>query len=467
MSNVENAGEWSGDAYAQALTGEGEYWDNFIARRLLSGEMPGSVDWRLNFTQFRFNHDWGPLCLGPHGINFRMREINYLLRAAVPRPGVRVLDLGCGAGWLSLELARLGAIVTALDISPANLALARYMAATNARNFPYLYKRFAGLFSKLEDFGSVEYSYADLNSVELPRGEYDAVVVWDSLHHVANLERLLEQVRSSLKPGGSFVGVDHAFVTPLTHNFNVSTWGQVEDFYGWVTQSDPHWLYDGVNALAASRDWGVLSVDYDSTPVPGFERFQRDLFSEMLGVLHGKGRQQTPDPTQAGPSQKSSDAESPFEDVSAQRLMRVLYESFAVKEFRTICPFIQPETHFPHYRSEDERVFQHYLSVAMIKEGERAIEAGRADGQWFLFHLAPERPATVTLPGWLREFGASGPAERIAHLNEDAARKNDYIARLEADVANKNAAITDLETKVKQHEAALAEARRPRLPWKR
>src|SRR6476659_2445128 len=159
--------------YSQALAGEGEYWDSFVAERLLRGEIPGSIDWRLTFTQFRANHGWRPFCLGPAGINFRMNELRYLMDTAVSRPGARVLDLGCGAGWLSLELARRGAHVVALDISPTNLALGRYMAETNARNFPFLYQRFAGLPCNLQDFGSVEHVYADLNTVKLPASEYD------------------------------------------------------------------------------------------------------------------------------------------------------------------------------------------------------------------------------------------------------------------------------------------------------
>src|SRR5438046_2024291 len=153
MSGVDNhAGQSDAPtSYAQQLWEEGEYWDNYIADRLIQhNEIPGSVDFRIFCTQFSYKHNWGPPCLGPIVINFREREIRYILQQAARRPRMRVLDLGCGAGWLSLELARQGAHVTAVDISHTNLALGRHMVETNARNFPFLYQRFAGLPCKLE-----------------------------------------------------------------------------------------------------------------------------------------------------------------------------------------------------------------------------------------------------------------------------------------------------------------------------
>ncbi|QDL92982.1 methyltransferase domain-containing protein [Paroceanicella profunda] len=50
------------------------------------------------------------------------------LAAFAARPGERVLDLGCGAGRSSLALARAGAEVTGVDISPDLLAAARAAA---------------------------------------------------------------------------------------------------------------------------------------------------------------------------------------------------------------------------------------------------------------------------------------------------------------------------------------------------
>ncbi len=60
--------------YNEAIVGEGEYWDSFVAERVMRGEIPGSIDWRLTFSQFRYNHDWRPFCVGAPGINFRMNE---------------------------------------------------------------------------------------------------------------------------------------------------------------------------------------------------------------------------------------------------------------------------------------------------------------------------------------------------------------------------------------------------------
>jgi 2-polyprenyl-3-methyl-5-hydroxy-6-metoxy-1,4-benzoquinol methylase len=514
MSDKDQTTEHLHEEYKHALAGEGEYWDNFIAQRLLRGEIPGSIDWRLTFSQFRYNHDWRPLSLGPQLINFRLPEIRYVLDRATPRPGMRVLDLGCGAGWLSLEMARRGAHVTGMDISPTNLALGRYMAETNARNFPQLYERFVGLPCRLEEFGSVEYVYADLNGVTLPKNEYDAVVVWDSLHHVANLEGLLEQVRTALKPGGAFIGVDHAFATSRTNTFNQVALPWLDDLSAWIVANDPAWLYDGASRLGRQHDWGVLGVDYDDTPIPGFKEFSEQLLAEMADIIRSSLRRENPDKVQAHTEDvgkaPQAEEESPFEDVSAHTVMLALLEEFQAERFYTIGPFVQPERHIPHYRGEAERIFQHYLAATLVRIGEQAIARGQADGQWFLFHLSPDRPGPDQAQAFARYTGqeADKPAyalhleaeldrqsveleERLAHIanlkaivaHQDITLANqqtaltildtslkerlDYATRLEQELESKNSELTSLQAYVRRLETELAEARRPRLPWKR
>jgi SAM-dependent methyltransferase len=497
----------SASKYAESLAGEGEYWDNFIAQLLIKdGQIPGSVDFRLFFTQYSSQHNWGPPCLGPISINFREREIRNVLTQATRVPGARVLDLGCGAGWLSLELARQGAHVTAVDISHSNLSIARHMAATNARNFPFLYQKFAGLPCALERFGSVEHVYSDLNNIELPKQEYDAVVVWDSLHHVQNLERLLGQVRASLKPDGVFVGVDHAFATPLTIAYNEAIAPWLKEINDWLVREDPEWLYEAANRPAGQYDWGVLGVDYDVRPVEGFEAFEDQVREEILSIIRRRpGQESIEDSNGGGAGQVEDDtvplaashagAEehiSPFEDVSAEQVMRLLIDNFGVQQFRTICPLIRPDQYFAAPRSEPERIFQHYLSVLLVNLNERAIAEQRADGQWFLFHLTLDQTRTGDLPGSLSHVRSSSSVESIiraleeskselaareariaaleaalAHMHNAAGDSTAYVSHVEAELARKDEAIGALESRVRELEKDLTKARAPRLPWKR
>jgi len=480
---VEPAGRDDLDSnYSRDLAGEGEYWDNFIADRLLNhDEIPGSVDFRIFFTQFSRKHNWGPPCLGPVAINFREREVRYVLIHAARRPGMRVLDLGCGAGWLSLELARQGAHITAVDISKTNLALGRYMVENNARNFPYLYQRFAGLQCRLEEFGSVEYVYGDLNNITLPRAEFDAVVVWDSLHHITDLELLLAKIRTTLKPDGIFVGVDHAFATQATADYNGAIIPWLKDFLSWVDKTNPEWMYKQVASLFQQRDWGVLGVDYSVEPVPGFAAFEAQVRDEMLEIIKAGVKQDALERLQARPlsagDQSQAAGESPFEDVSAERLMRTLIEQFEVEQFSTTCPLIVPERYFPPPRSEAERIFQHHISAMLVEINERAIERGQADGQWFLFHLTPNRPSTTNHKPALERILNSTTVESARQIAQSAeeqrlklAEREAYAATLEnalAEIARKDDALEDMSAKVRQLEAELTEARKPRLPWKR
>ena len=116
-----------------------------------------------------------------------------LISTALAQKG-RVLDLGCGAGWLSLELARQGADVDAVEVSSQRIDIARYYLQNN----PFT-----------ESFGSIQYLVSDLNMITLSAARYQTVVCWDTLHHIPELERLIKEVRDSLVPGGRFIVYDH------------------------------------------------------------------------------------------------------------------------------------------------------------------------------------------------------------------------------------------------------------------
>ena len=105
-----------------------------------------------------------------------------------------MLDLGCGSGWLSLELARNGLEVYGVDASPDRIRIARNFLKTN----PYK-----------NNFGKLAYFQEDVNKLSFPNNYFDTIVVWDTLHHFPNLDRLINKLKLFLKKDGQLVCFDH------------------------------------------------------------------------------------------------------------------------------------------------------------------------------------------------------------------------------------------------------------------
>ena len=98
--------------------------------------------------------------------------------------GQRILDAGCGTGALSIEAAKRGAEVIAIDISPSLIELARERTP-------------AGL------GGHIEFRVGDMLDPQL--GQFDHVVAMDSLIHygrddvIAALTQLAGRCRQSIQ----------------------------------------------------------------------------------------------------------------------------------------------------------------------------------------------------------------------------------------------------------------------------
>jgi SAM-dependent methyltransferase len=96
------------------------------------------------------------------------------------RPGMSVLELGCGAGYFTRELARSEADIVAIDVSPELLKIAT--ANCSAPN--------------------VRYEIQNAYDLSYPDAAFDSVVGSSVLHHL-EIKEALREIYRVLKPGGT------------------------------------------------------------------------------------------------------------------------------------------------------------------------------------------------------------------------------------------------------------------------
>ena len=112
-----------------------------------------------------------------------------------------ILDVGCGGGSLSLELARGGHKVTGIDISKESIKIAKQ----TARN---------GLKKKLSN--NISFLNKSFNQVNIKNNEkYDAVIFFKTLHHLQHTNKIIRKTKSILKKNGKIIVVE-----PLRDNIS-------------------------------------------------------------------------------------------------------------------------------------------------------------------------------------------------------------------------------------------------------
>jgi 2-polyprenyl-3-methyl-5-hydroxy-6-metoxy-1,4-benzoquinol methylase len=99
----------------------------------------------------------------------------------------RVLEIGCGIGTDTMNFARQGAWVTAVDLSEKSLEMAR--------------KR-ADVYGLADRIRFVHGSAEQLDQVVSPE-PFDLVYSFGVIHHTPHPERVLEQVRNYVRPGAT------------------------------------------------------------------------------------------------------------------------------------------------------------------------------------------------------------------------------------------------------------------------
>ena len=125
----------------------------------------------------------------------------------------RILDIGCGAGFLVNQLDAQGHRAMGLDMSRGSLKVARARAGS----------------------GNAAYQVADAYHLPFQEAAFDAVIALDFLEHVTSPQRVVAEAARVLRPGGLFFF--HTF------NRNFLAWLIVIKGLEWFVRNTPKHMH--------------------------------------------------------------------------------------------------------------------------------------------------------------------------------------------------------------------------------
>ena len=115
-----------------------------------------------------------------------LKRLNFVvtnIASDKPVEDTKVLDVGCGNGHISMYLGRIGYQVVGVDVSEDTIEEAQ----------------------KLNHLDNVSFSVVDAENIQLPVGEYDAIICSEVLEHLDRPSTLLEVLHQALKDNGKLI----------------------------------------------------------------------------------------------------------------------------------------------------------------------------------------------------------------------------------------------------------------------
>jgi 2-polyprenyl-6-hydroxyphenyl methylase/3-demethylubiquinone-9 3-methyltransferase len=139
-----------------------------------------------------------PIWWDKNGVQKPLHDINVLrvdyINTRVSLAGKNVLDVACGGGILSESMAALGAVITAIDASPAPLAVAKMHRKESDLEIDYQ-------LATAENFAAEHFD------------RFDVVTCLELLEHVPDPASVVSACYRLVKPGGD------VFFATLNRNF--------------------------------------------------------------------------------------------------------------------------------------------------------------------------------------------------------------------------------------------------------
>ncbi|KAJ3466107.1 hypothetical protein MRS44_006765 [Fusarium solani] len=187
-------------AHAAAVDDYFQYWDNKKAEDEVQAVRQERTDNYASLTRQYYNlatdlyeYGWSQsfhFCRFAYGETFHRaiaRHEHYLAHSMGIKPGMKVLDVGCGVGGPAREIVKFtGAHVTGLNITEYQVERARVYADKE------------GLSHKLK------FVQGDFMKIPFPDNSFDAVYAIEATVHAPSLKDVYSEILRVLKPGGVF-----------------------------------------------------------------------------------------------------------------------------------------------------------------------------------------------------------------------------------------------------------------------
>lgn len=119
----------------------------------------------------------------------------------------KALFINCGNGWVEREMYRTGLFKEAVGVDYLQILVDEAQAKANQENLP------------------LRYYQLDINTANIPEGDYDLVVNHAGCHHIAYLNKVLHKVCELMPEDGYYLNFD--FVGPHRNQYPYSQWSEI------------------------------------------------------------------------------------------------------------------------------------------------------------------------------------------------------------------------------------------------
>ena len=190
------------------------------------------------------------------------------VKAMIAGPEQKIIEIGCGNGYLALELARDGHEVIGLDRSPEIIEVAERSRAASPDT---------------PGFGKLTYLCTDFGTWQGVDASFDLVVINRTLHHLTELGPIVTNVKRLLTQQGRLICQDYAYdrLNEQTASWMYSM--QRLLFLSGLSEEDPATTADDAQSIDALRKaWFKRSEDHHLNRYQEMSFALRTMFREQF-----------------------------------------------------------------------------------------------------------------------------------------------------------------------------------------